>query len=285
MAAEDLSGVYNVTPYSWNGNERPNLSDYTSPWQNYASKVDAQWNTDSWRKYQNAVNYARDQLKIAQEQYNADLDYWNERDSRDYNDPVSQTNRYKEAGYNLGYLYGSVESGNTSSGYAGSPANIEEFGSDSPEKGLDDAVGIVTGALRVVTDLAKSGVDLAKMPSEIALNKWRRAESQERGLALTLQNQWTKILRDYNKDGSQVWDFTKSLAFALDQAKLGQIDLSNQQIQSFLKYCDKIYENQSTDISKDLMQDVDNIIKDVDSTAGRAILRLLAIMAVSDARK
>lgn len=56
-------------------------------------------------------------------------------------------------------------------------------------------------------------------------------------------------------------------------------------MQSFLKYCDKIYENQSTDIRKDLMQDVDNIIKDVDSNGVRAILRLLAIMAISDAEK
>lgn len=285
MAVEDLSGVYNVTPYSWDGKERPNLADYTAPWQEYASKVDSQWNTEKWRDYQNSVNYARDQLKIAQEQYNADLDFWNERDSRDYNDPVSQTNRYKEAGYNLGYLYGSVDSGNTSSGYAGSPAQIEDFGSDAPEKGLDDAVGIVTGALRVVTDLAKSGVDLAKMPSEIALNKWRKSESIQRGLSLSLQNAWTQFLRSVDKDGKQTDDFSKSLAFALEQVRFGQIDLSNSQMQSFLKYCDKIYENQSTDIRKELMKDADNIIKDIDSDVGSAILRLLVIMAISEAQK
>lgn len=285
MAAEDLSGVYNVTPYSWDGNVRPNLADYTAPWQEYASKVDAQWNTKKWRNYQNAVNYARDQLKIAQEQYNADLDFWNERDSRDYNDPVSQTNRYKEAGYNLGYLYGSVQSGNTSSGYAGSPSQMEEFGSDAPAKSLDDAVGIVTGALRVVTDLAKSGVDLAKMPSEIALNEWRKSESIQRGQSLSLQNLWTQFLRDTDKDGRQSDDMSKSLAFALEQGRFGQIDLSNSQMQSFLKYCDKIYENQSTDIRKELMQDVDNIINDVDSNGVRAILRLLAIIAMSAAQK
>lgn len=285
MAVEDLSGVYNVTSYSWDGNDRPNLADYTAPWQNYASKVDAKWNTKNWREYQNAVNYARDQLKIAQEQYNADLDFWNERDSRDYNDPVSQTNRYKEAGYNLGYLYGSVESGNTSSGYNGSPAQMDEFGSEAPEKDITDAVGIVTGALRVVTDLAKTGVDLAKTPSEIALNQWRKVESIERGQVLSLQNVWTNILRDFDKDGNETGDFSKSLAFALEQARLGQIDLSNSQMQSFLKYCDDIYENQSTDIRKDLMQDVDNLINGVDSDSVRAVLRLLAIFSMSRAEK
>lgn len=285
MAAPDLSGVYNIAPYSWDGRERPNLANYTAPWQNYASNVDAQWNTKKWRNYQNAVNYARDQLKIAQEQYNADLDYWNERDSREYNDPLSQTNRYKEAGYNLGYLYGSVESGNTSSGYSGSSSEIQDFGSAAPEKGLDDAVGIVTGSLRVVTDLAKSGVDLAKMPSEIALNVWRKNESVQRGTVLSLQNMWTNFLRTTDKDGNYVDDLSKSLSFAFEQERFGQINFSNSQMQSFLKHCDKIYQNQSTDIRKELMQDVDNIIKDVDNDVVSAILRLLAIMAISDAEK
>lgn len=285
MAVEDLSGVYNVTPYSWDGNERPNLSDYTSPWQNYASKVDAKWNTKKWRDYQSAVNYARDQLKIAQEQYNADLDYWNERDSRDYNDPLSQTNRFKEAGYNLGYLYGSVESGNTSSGYNGSPAQMEDFGSDAPEKDLSDAVTIVTGALRAVTDLAKTGVDLAKMPSEIALTKFRTKEVAESANLKSLERNWLAFLRGVTVDGKDTDVYSNSFAFALEQSRLGQINLSNQQMQSFVKYCDNIYKNQGTDIRKELMQDVDKLIEGVDSDAVKAILRLLAIMSMSSAEK
>lgn len=285
MAVEDLSGVYNVTPYEWDGKERPNLSDYTEPWLVYASKSDAKWYTKKGIAYQNAVNFARDRLKIAEQQYNADLDFWNERDSRDYNDPLSQTNRYTEAGYNLGYLYGSVESGNTSSGYNGSSSNMSDFGSDAPEKDLTDAVEIVTGAVRIVTDLAETGIDLSKTPTDKAFTKWRTTESFQRGMALSLQNQWTNILRDFDKDGNSVDDYTKSLSFALEQSRLGQIELSNKQMTSFLEHCDDIYKNQATDIRKDLMEDIDKMLEGVDSDGVKAVLRLLAIFAMSKAEK
>lgn len=288
MGAEDLSHIYDVESYKWDGNERPNIEDYTAPWSEVASMTDAKWNTENWRKYQNAVNYARNQLKIAESQYMADLDYWNERDSRDYNDPVSQTNRYEEAGYNLGYLYGSVESGNTSSGYSSPSSDIGEAGSDAPDKDASDVMQIVVAGVKVVTDLAKTGIDLSKLPTEIAIQKVTHDDIYQSSLMKALQNRWTKFLRQIGPNGEKLDDtenLVDSFAFALESAGLKHAGLTNQQLSSFVKYCGQIYENQATDFEKDIMQDVDNIIKDVDNSAVRAILKLLAVMALGTARQ
>lgn len=284
MAYEKItvSDVTSVTPYEWDGNTRPQIDNYIAPWSDYASRFEYKSAGSSKKKEHNsAIAYAKNRMQAAMKQYQEDLAFWNERDERNYTSQLSQVQRYEDAGFNLGYLYGNVDSGNSAVGYDQGDASFtpSEVAGDET-RGLDLAVDIVSTALSVVSGLTKVGVDLVKLPLEKALLQWQKSDLFQSGLAKSLANQWTNFLRSTTIEGAHTDDMSKSLAFAFEALPLRNTDLNNQQLTEFVKYCGKIYENQATDLTKSLIQDIDKMISDVQSPAVSAILKLLALMAI-----
>lgn len=275
--------------YVWDGNSRPQLEDYISPWAKTANQTTYHNTFNKKRRNHNAnVEYARTMLQAATQQYEDDLAFWQERDSRSYNSQLSQLQRYEDAGFNMGYLYGSVESGNTSSGYHGSSVDMDRPDNSTDVSKTIQAVSSAVGtALNVVTSLAKTGIDIYKAPHEISLLK-------NNSQAVKLSNEWTKILRSMDKDGNSVEDVAKSLAFSLQaltqkqgeqSLSIGEKELTR--LESFLQYCDKIYENQSTDPKKEIVNGIKSMIDSIDFSflgeyekLGKRITQLLALAGV-----
>lgn len=284
MAYEKItvSDVTSVSPYEWDGNTRPQIDNYIAPWSDYASRFEYKSaGTSKKKEHNSAIAYAKNRMQAAMKQYQEDLAFWNERDERNYTSQLSQVQRYEDAGFNLGYLYGNVDSGNSAVGYDQGDASFTPSDVSGDEtRGLDLAVDIVSAAVSVVSSLAKTGIDLVKLPFETALLQWQKTDIIQSGLAKSLQNQWTQFLRDTTVEGKHTDDMSKSLAFAFEALPQINADLNNQQLSEFVKYCGKIYENQSTDLNKSLIQDIDKIIADVKSPAVSAILKLLALMAI-----
>lgn len=283
------SSIYDTQPYSWDGSSRPNIDDYIAPWADKANETTYSLAWSKKRKEHNAeVNYARTMLEAATAKYNSDLAFWQEKDSRAYNSQSSQLQRYEDAGFNVGYLYGQIESGNTSSGYSSPDASLSRPDtSDNGDKTLKAVASVVGTALSVVTSLARTGIDIIKAPFEIASLK-------NNNEAIELSNQWQKVLRSMDKDGNSVRDVAKSLAFSLQalSQKQGEQSLSIgekelKRLESFIKYCDKIYENQSIDPNKEIINGIKTMINGIDfsflgqyEALGKRITQMLALAGV-----
>ena len=274
--------IYRTENYTWDGKSRPNVHDYISPWSKYANLSEANSLYSENRHYNASINHAKTQLQAALKQYEDDLAFWNELDERSYTTPASQSQRYEDAGYNLGYMYSTVDSGNSAVGYDQSSLGIDN--NDTSNKSVDQSVKVITTAFSIATSLVKTGYELRLVNAQTSLAQWDTIKSQQQGHAISLQNQWTSILRTTSRDGRDVSsDFTQSLAFLSEKVgyELNENELTR--LKTFVKYCDQLYSNQSQDMVKELYQNINSIITDVDSPAIQAVLRLLAIAATSSA--
>ena len=288
------SSIYDTQSYHWDGQSRPNLEDYISPW---ASKANESTYSLAWsksRKNHNAqVNYARTMLEAATAQYNADLEYWQEHDSRFYNSQSSQMQRYEDAGFNMGYLYGQIESGNTSSGYNSPNAELSRPQTeDNGDKTLQAVASVVGTAFSIVTSLSRAGIDIIKLPSEMSALR-------NNNEAVKLSNDWNKILRSIDKDGKRVSDVAKSLAFSLEALTQRQGEQSIQigekelkRLESFLQYCGKIYENQSTNPTAEVVKGIQQFINSMDfsvfgeySSLAKKVVQMLGFVSATKIMK
>lgn len=252
-----MSDVTSITGYTWDGKNRPVLSDYTSPWDAVASSYQYEnvWN-DNRREHNSAITYAINKLNEAKTQYDQDLAYWNERDERSYTTPIAQTQRYEDAGYNLGYLYGNVDSGNSAVGYH---QNDSQYDNQSPKGDETKGVEVVAKLVGLALDVAKVVPSIAKLPSELNLNKARQelAEAQANDASASatikdLQSSWFQFLREHDKDGKQVgyredggFDWSNSIAFLLEQENYKLKANERQDLDKWLEYAGKLYDNQS----------------------------------------
>lgn len=278
--------IYSQSTYKWDGSSRPILDDYISPWSKYANYEEANSIYAKARHYNNAIRYAKTQMEAGAAQYEQDLAFWNERDERNYTSPSAQTQRFEDAGYNLGYMYGSVDSGNSAVGYNQGSTSLDP--NDTSNKSMEQVkqvAEVVSGAFSLVTQLVKDGFDIKLIDERTALTQWQKAESIARGTAISLQSQWAEILRTTTPEGDTTQTFTESIAFLSE--KLGYDIKSNEfsRLSTFLKYCDQLYKNQSTDMVKELFGDINDTIKDIDSKGIQSLLRFLSVMAVSIAQK
>lgn len=279
--------IYATESYAWDGKSRPNVNNYLSPWSKYANmeKVNSLYKKN--RHLDSAINYAKTQLEAALAQYKDDLAFWNERDERDYTDQSSQRQRYEDAGFNMGYMYSSVDSGNSAVGYNQGDASLTP--NDTSNKSVEQSkrvAEVVSGAFSLATNLVKSGYDIKLTDARSALADWQKIESMTRGKALSLQNQWMQILRSVDENGHDVGeDFSKSIAFLSEKVGYDLQSKELSRLSKFVEHCGDLYKNQSTDMVKELFGDFNEIIDSVDSNAVQIILRILAVMAVSGAQK
>lgn len=279
--------IYQTDSYVWDGRSRPNVNNYISPWSKYANLEEANSLYKKNRYYNSAIRYAKTQLDAAMAQYEDDLAFWNERDERDYTDQSSQVQRYEDAGFNLGYMYGNVDSGNSAVGYNQGDASLSP--NDTSNKSVEQSrqvVEVVSGAFSLATKVVQSGYDIKLTDEKTALTTWQKIESINRGTAISLQNKWIELLRSTDVDGNDVGnDFSKSIAFLSEKIGYQLQDKEYSRLSTFVKYCNDLYKNQSTDMVKELFGDFNEIIDSVDSNAVQVLLRLLAVMVVSDAQK
>lgn len=279
--------IYNTSPYSWDGKSRPVLDNYLSPWAKYANYEEANSLYSKARHYNNAIRYAKTQMDSALAQYKDDLAFWNERDERDYTDQSSQVQRYQEAGFNMGYMYGNIDSGNTAVGYNQGDASLNP--NDTSNKSVEQikkVTEVVSGVFSLATNLVKSGFDIRLTDKRTALANWQKVVAMHQGQALAYQNQWIEILRTYDINGNSVGDdFEKSIAFLSEKLNYDLRNEEYKRLSTFVKYCDDIYENQSTDMVKDLFGDLNSIINQIDNKGIQALLRLLSVMAVAQSQK
>ena len=275
----NIQDVYDVQHYTWDGKSRPDIQNYTFPWLAYSTKHLSKLASKSL----SAREYAREQLKVATDRYNADLDLWNETDSRSYNSPISQSSRFEDAGYNLGYLYSQVESGNTSSGYDGAfsdfePENIEDIDYLSA---FTDTISAVTSTLVDLLDSGVKAYEIIKLTPQKFENLYQDASLK------SIQSSWLSFLQDYGVDDdgniirmktskggltSIYGDNGSSLQLTQFITDLTGSKMSNSDLSAWLKYCDKIY---SASAAED-----DTFIKDankwVDDQDWKPFLKLLA---------
>lgn len=282
--------IYQTDSYVWDGNSRPNVNDYIGPWSKYANLEEANSLYKKNRHYNSAIRYAKTQMDAALVQYKDDLAFWNERDERDYSDQSSQVQRYEDAGFNLGYMYGNVDSGNSAVGYNQGDATLNP--NDTSNKSVEQSkhvAEVVSGAFSLATSVVKSGYDIKLTDERTALTAWQKIESINRGDAIALQNQWTRILRDFDPDGNSLnetgQDFANSIAFLSEKVGYELQSKEYARLSEFVKHCSDLYKNQSTDMVKQLYGDFNEIIDSVDSNAVQVLLRILAVMAVSGAQK
>lgn len=251
---EELEQVYTNASYVWDGKERPVLSNYTAPWSYYASQ---QPSTVLSRRQIQAIDYAKLKLQEATKQFENDLSYWNEQDERSYTSPISQTQRYDDAGFNMGYLYSQVDSGNSAVGYNQQSTSIDTQTSDAYKQGLDVVARLVGSAL----DVSKYVPAIAKLPSELDLNEAREQlayaqanDSSASAMIQDLQGSWFQFLREHDKDGKQVgyredggYDWSNSIAFLLEQENYKLKANERQDLDEWLKQAAKVYKNQSSE--------------------------------------
>lgn len=276
MAREDLSYIYGTSSYSWDGKERPKLDDYVAPWAAVASMTPSKWSTKRGNAKNSAITYAKNMMQNAIDQYNSDVDYWNEQDARRYNSPSSQSERYEDAGYNMGYLYGSVTSGNTQSGYSAPDANSDVQDNEAPESLVTEVVLPMIDTLGKLTqqgvDIWKTAKEIGRIEAQTDLYSNQSLESVYRGkkasaetTMLEAQKEWYLFLRNTRPDGYPVDDayghnpkYEQSLAFLSESLGYDIDSAEYQDLSSWLQYCDKAYKNQTTDPMKDVFQDIDN---------------------------
>ena len=278
--------IYQTDSYVWDGNSRPNLNDYIGPWSKYANLEEANSLYKKNRHYNNAIRYAKTQLDAAMAQYKDDLAFWNERDERAYTDQSSQVQRYEDAGFNLGYMYGNIDSGNSAVGYnqGGDTLNPNDTSNKSFEQSKQ-VTEVVSDAFSLATKIVQSGFEIKLTDEKSALTAWQRAESVQRGLAISLQNQWTNFLRTTTPSGDESVSFSDSIAFLSEKVGYDIKSKEYDRLSEFVKYCGDLYKNQSTDMIKELFGDIDSLIDGIDSKAIQALLRLLAVATVSRAQK
>lgn len=201
--------IYNTENYVWDGTSRPNVNDYVKPWARYANLEEKNSLYSKNRHYNSAVKYAKTMLQAAISQYENDLAFWNEQDERSYTSPMSQSQRYEDAGYNLGYMYSQVDSGNSAVGYGQQSSDIES--NDTSNKSVEQITKVVSTALNLATSLAKTassiGVDLTQIDVNKANSNYLYSLAQKANAEQTyidLQSSWFKYLRDHKPDGSSV---------------------------------------------------------------------------------
>lgn len=284
MANEKINvkDVYDIKHYSWDGKSRPVLENYTNPWLAYSSQGSP--SNMFYKKRYGAITYAQNQLKTAIDQYNSDLDFWNEADSRSYNSPISQTSRFEDAGYNLGYLYNQVDSGNTSSGYNGAFSDMEPNETTNMDNPIETAMSVISTVSSTLVGLLDSGVkayEIIKLTPQKFENLFHDSSLK------SIQASWANFLQSYGVDEagdiiplrSDQGGFTahygdNGLSFQLSQfiTDLSGSKMSNNDLSTWLKYCDKIY---SASAAED-----DTFIKDanewVDGQDWKPFLKLLA---------
>lgn len=279
--------IYNTSAYKWDGTSRPVLDNYISPWAKYSNYEEASSLYKKSRHYNNAIRYAKTMMESASAQYMDDIAFWNERDERDYTDQSSQVQRYEEAGFNLGYMYGNVDSGNSAVGYNQGDVSINP--NDTSNKSVEQlkqVTEVVSGVFNLATDLVKSGFDIRLTDKRTALTAWQEALVHSQGKAIALQNNWTELLRNFSPDGKEVgYHFQNSIAFLSEKLGYELKVKENARLSSFLKYCDELYRNQSTDMVKELFGDLNQLIDGIDNKGLQALLRLLSVMAVSQSQK
>lgn len=250
--------IYDVTPYQWDGHSRPNVDDYTAPWLHMASKTMYKFTATRARKNFNAqVTYAKNQLEQALAQYQADYDVWSEMDERNYTSQSAQKQRYEEAGFNLGYLYNQVDSGNSAVGYSNPDVSFE------PNDNVGDNLGGVNMIVDTISSVASialgavsAGISIAKLPSVLM-------ESGMRSALLAEQASWQKILRSVGPDGKSVDNAAQSIGFALQKVGL---DISSENLvhlKEFTKHAAEIYSLQATHAGKEASQEIQSFIDDL----------------------
>lgn len=283
------ASIYDVQPYSWDGKSRPNIDDYTSPWIEKASQTMYKYTASAKRKSINAeITYAKNQLQNALAKYQADFDFWSEQDERNYTSQSAQKQRYEEAGFNLGYLYNQVDSGNSAVGYSNPDVSYEPNENIGDNLGgvkvVADIVGTIVG---VASSLLSAGVKVAELPAKLAQMK-SNTELNKASL------EWTNLLRSVDSDGNKVGTITKSLAFELQNIGVQQasttLKCSQQQLSQLTEFtskCAAIYELQGTDPRKEASTALQDMIKNIDLSwlgesqgIGRFILQMLGYTAV-----
>lgn len=282
--------IYSVKPYEWDGRSRPNVDDYTSPWIEKASQTMYKSTGTKKKKATNAeITYAKNQLEAALAKYKSDFDFWAEMDERSYTSQSAQAQRYEEAGFNLGYMYGNIDSGNSSVGYSNPDVSF------SPNENVGDNLGeaklvtdVVSSIVSVASSLISAGVSVAQLPSKIASMKANTAVAEA-------SVEWQKVLRSINKDGVKVNDVTKSLAFELQSigVKSAATSLSASQEQlkqltEFTNHCANIYSLQGTDQRKEMWNSTKEVLNSLDLSwlgenegFGRFILQTLSFFALN----
>lgn len=253
--AYTMSDVTSIPDYVWDGNKRPVLSDYTKPWNVIASGPTYNNPLKYWITENNsAVYYAINKIKEATAQFEQDLAYWNERDERLYTTPLAQTQRYGEAGYNMGYLYGNVDSGNSAVGYDQGDSQFDI--STPPNVNRLEPISKIFG---MALDVAKFVPSLVKLPSELNLNKAREElsyaqlnDANASAMIKDLQGGWFQFLREHDKDGNQVsigendaFNWSESIAFLLEKEKYKISKNERRDLDLWLESAADVYENQT----------------------------------------
>lgn len=293
--AQDLSYIYDTSPYVWNGENRPLISDYIGPWNEVASMTPSKWATAAGNTRNSAITYAKNMMQNAISQYNSDLDFWNEQDSRRYNSPASQSERFEDAGYNMGYLYGQVSSGNTNSGYNSPDASSDVQQNDAPDSLVSE---VVLPMINTLGSLANQGVDIWRTVKDIGRIEQQKhlyyaqtAESLSRGrkasneaTLVRAQYEWYDFLRHTTPSGEPISSdgdiprYQDSLAFLAESLNYDIDSAEYKDLQTWLNYCDKAYNNETTQPMKDVFQDIDS--SDMPD-AVKTTLKVLAYWATS----
>ena len=251
--------IYSVTPYSWDGKSRPVLTDYVAPWEKYSALGISEgtiWSNVKARN--NAIRYAQNMKETAIKQYEDDIAYWNERDERAYTTPSAQSQRYEDAGYNMGYMYSSVDSGNSAVGYSQSSYSPEY--KESRDNSIETVFKILNTGLEVVTKLAKTatsmGVDITKMSlndinCDYLYSLAKKANAEQ--TFIDLQSSWYQYLREHNKKGEQVsigendaFDWSESIAFEIEQEGVKLTANQRKDLDAFLAVAAEYYQKRNT---------------------------------------
>lgn len=242
-------------PYVWDGHSRPNVNDYTAPWAKTASKSTYKYAwTKSRREHNQAVTYAKNQLQAALAQYDADLSYWQEQDERRYTSQASQAQRYEDAGFNMGYVYGSVDNGNSAVGYNPSSSDFNPADNEVDDiGGVKLIVDCVTNALSLVTPLIQSGISLKKLPHEIEQIKAGTSNLKAQAGLAEVHTQLQSFLQSHDMNGDPVDSLGDSLAFAMQEVQYfmtnNQSNLAFEQVRDMQEWnlvAKEIYELQKT---------------------------------------
>lgn len=219
-----IAGVESAQPYSWDGNSRPRLEDYTAPWANYAN-LDLYQDPYSFsrkQKFNDAVLYARTMMDIASSQYKDDLSFWQEQDTRSYNSPLSASSRYEDAGFNMGYMYSNVDAG-YSDGYAQNDYSpyVNEGRNDDKGK-AQKVMNVVSSVHRIALDILSQGIALRKVPYEV--NKLiSDANLNSSSAALRdVEAGMKSLLLTHNSSGEPVENSINSMYYEMSLATLVQ---------------------------------------------------------------
>lgn len=290
-ASASPSSIYDVPSYVWDGKSRPNIDDYTRPWSQKASDSMYSWAFTDYRKAHNAeITYAKNKLNDAIAQYENDLAFWNEMDERWYTSQASQAQRYEDAGFNLGYLYDKIDSGNSAVGYAQGDSQYTPAENYANEGEIVKTVSsVISSCVGVVSSLINAGVNLAQLPARIK-------QMTAAGELTSIQANWQRVLQSVGTDGKKIDDVSKSIAFALQQMNYKQsqqslsISAENlKHLQEFTLHAAKIYTLQGTDPRKEASDSLQKMIKSMDLSwlgdsagFGRFVLQMLGFWAIKD---